>query len=189
MTTSPEKNEGSKPEKKKKGEAVPGKKIKVSSKLSIVQDVIALMNDADITELSFEQGDVKVHLRRGPGIPFGATMAPSVVPIAPVISTSAPAAGSPASAAAAGAPSAAADNGATLNSPMVGTFYRAASPDSKPFIEEGDKIAVGQVYCIIEAMKLMNEVKSEVAGKVVKILVQNGQAVEFNQPLIVVDPS
>ncbi len=77
----------------------------------------------------------------------------------------------------------------TLNSPMVGTFYRASSPDSKPFIEEGDKIAVGQVYCIIEAMKLMNEVKSEVAGKVVKILVQNGQAVEFNQPLIVVDPS
>ena len=72
---------------------------------------------------------------------------------------------------------------------MVGTFYRASAPDVKPFIEEGDKIAVGQVYCIIEAMKLMNEVKSEIAGKVVKILVQNGQAVEFNQPLIVVDPS
>jgi acetyl-CoA carboxylase biotin carboxyl carrier protein len=72
---------------------------------------------------------------------------------------------------------------------MVGTFYRSPSPDAKVFIEEGDKIAVGQVYCIVEAMKLMNEVKSEVAGKVVKILVQNGQAVEFNQPLIVVDPS
>ena len=82
-----------------------------------------------------------------------------------------------------------ADKGSTQNSPMVGTFYRASSPDSKVFIEEGDKVEVGQVYCIIEAMKLMNEVKAEVAGKVTKILVQNGQAVEFNQPLIVIDPS
>jgi acetyl-CoA carboxylase biotin carboxyl carrier protein len=188
MSTSPEKNEGSKPEKKKKGEASPSKKIKVSSKLSIVQDVIALMNDADITELSFEQGDVKVHLRRGPGMPFAGMMAPNMVAAAPVIAASAaPSASSAAATPAASAP--AADNGATLNSPMVGTFYRAASPEAKPFIEEGDKIAVGQIYCIIEALKLMNEVKSEVAGKVVKILIQNGQAVEFNQPLIVVDPS
>jgi acetyl-CoA carboxylase biotin carboxyl carrier protein len=81
------------------------------------------------------------------------------------------------------------DKTVTFASPMVGTFYRASSPDSKPFVEEGDKVAVGQVYCIIEAMKLMNEVKAEVAGKVVKILVQNGQAVEFNQPLLIVDPS
>jgi acetyl-CoA carboxylase biotin carboxyl carrier protein len=77
----------------------------------------------------------------------------------------------------------------TLNSPMVGTFYRSSSPEDKPFVEEGGQIAVGQVYCIIEAMKLMNEVKSEVAGKVVKILIQNGQAVEFNQPLIIVEPN
>jgi acetyl-CoA carboxylase biotin carboxyl carrier protein len=187
MSTSPEKNEGSKPEKKKRGEASPSKKIKVSSKLSIVQDVIALMNDADISELSFEQGDVKVHLRRGPGMPFAGAMAPTVAAAAPVIAASA--APSTASTPAASASAAAADNGATMNSPMVGTFYRASSPEAKPFIEEGDKIAVGQIYCIIEAMKLMNEVKSEVAGKVVKILVQNGQAVEFNQPLIVVDPS
>ncbi len=189
MSTSPEKNEGSKPEKKKKIETAPTRKIKVSSKLSIVQDVIALMNDADITELSFEQGDVKVHLRRGPGMPFATAMAPTVVSTVPVITAPvAPVAGAPA-AAGTGVSAAAPENGATLNSPMVGTFYRASSPDAKPFIEEGDKIAVGQVYCIIEAMKLMNEVKSEVAGKVVKILVQNGQAVEFNQPLIVVDPS
>ncbi|HTC22004.1 MAG TPA: acetyl-CoA carboxylase biotin carboxyl carrier protein [bacterium] len=186
MSTSPEKNEGSKPEKKKKSENVPSKKIKVSSKLSIVQDVIALMTDADISELSFEQGDIKVHLRRGPGMPFATGMAPTVAAV-PIVATSA--ASSPAVAPSAGAPTVAAENGATLNSPMVGTFYRASSPDAKPFIEEGEKIAVGQVYCIIEAMKLMNEVKSEVAGKVVKILVQNGQAVEFNQPLIVVDPS
>jgi len=186
MSTNPEKNEGSKPEKKKKSETVNMKRIKVSSKLNIVQDVIALMADADINELSFEQGDIKVHLRRGPGMPFAGAMAPAMVSMPMVASApaAAPVAGAPAA-----APAAKADNGATLNSPMVGTFYRSPSPDAKPFIEEGDKIAVGQVYCIIEAMKLMNEVKSEVAGKVTKILVQNGQAVEFNQPLIVVDPS
>jgi acetyl-CoA carboxylase biotin carboxyl carrier protein len=189
MSTSPEKNEGSKPEKKKKSEAVPSKRIKVSPKLSIVQDVIALMNDGDINELSFEQGDIKIHLRRGPGMPFATGMVPASSAASVVATSAASAAGTPAATPSAGAPPIAADNGATLNSPMVGTFYRASSPDAKPFIEEGEKIAVGQVYCIIEAMKLMNEVKSEVAGKVVKILVQNGQAVEFNQPLIVVDPS
>jgi acetyl-CoA carboxylase biotin carboxyl carrier protein len=187
MSTSPEKNEGSKPEKKKKSENFSSKKIKVSPKLSIVQDVIALMNDGDINELSFEQGDIKVHLRRGPGMPFATAMAPTAVSSIPAAAASVSAAAGAPAVPPSGAP--AADNGATLNSPMVGTFYRASAPDAKPFIEEGEKIAVGQVYCIIEAMKLMNEVKSEVAGKVVKILVQNGQAVEFNQPLIVVDPS
>lgn len=189
MSTSPEKNEAPKPEKKKKTEDTSSKKLKVSPKLALVQDVILLMNDADISELSFEQAGVKIHLRRGPGMPFAAAVAP-VVSSMPVVSAPvAPVSAAPAAAPAAGAPAAKSDNSATLNSPMVGTFYRSPSPDAKPFVEEGDKIAVGQVYCIIEAMKLMNEVKSEVSGKVVKILVQNGQAVEFNQPLIVIDPS
>jgi acetyl-CoA carboxylase biotin carboxyl carrier protein len=183
MSTSPEKNEGSKPEKKKKSEAPGARKVRVNPKLAIVQDVIALMNEADISELSFEQAGVKIHLRKGPGLPF----APQAFVAAPSAASAPVAAGTPAAAPPAAA--APADNSATLNSPMVGTFYRSPSPDAKAFIEEGDKIAVGQVYCIIEAMKLMNEVKSEVAGKVVKILIQNGQAVEFNQPLIVVDPS
>lgn len=189
MSTSPEKNEAPKPEKKKKSENGEAKKLKVSPKLALVQDVILLMNDADISELSFEQGGVKIHLRRGPGVPFAAaaSLVASSVPVVATPVASGTAASAPA-APAAGAP-AKSDNTVTLNSPMVGTFYRASSPDAKPFVEEGDKIAVGQVYCIIEAMKLMNEVKAEVTGKVVKILVQNGQAVEFNQPLIVVDPS
>jgi len=191
MSTSPEKNEAPKPEKEKKkknGDAAPAKKLKVSPKLALVQDVILLMDDADISELAFEQGGVKIHLRRGPGMPFAAAPVVSSMPMAAV-----PAAGGPAAAAnaapAAGAPADKSDNTVTLNSPMVGTFYRAPSPDAKVFVEEGDKITVGQVYCIVEAMKLMNEVKSEVNGKVVKILVQNGQAVEFNQPLLVIDPS
>jgi acetyl-CoA carboxylase biotin carboxyl carrier protein len=179
-----EKNEGSKPSKKKEG-AMTSKKVKVNPKLAIVQDVIHLMDASDISEISFEQGGVKIHLRRGPGMPFQAGMvaAPAMM-AAPVMAASAAA---PSAAASGPAPSA--EKGNTQNSPMVGTFYRASSPESKPFIEEGDKVEVGQVYCIIEAMKLMNEVKAEVAGKVTKILVQNGQAVEFNQPLIVIDPS
>ncbi len=190
MTTTPEKNEGPKPEKekKKKNGDAPARKLKVSPKLALVQDVILLMNDADISELAFEQSGVKIHLRRGPGMPFATTVAPVVSSVPVVASPSSPAA-TPTAAPSAGAPASPAENTVTLNSPMVGTFYRAPSPDAKLFVEEGDKITVGQVYCIIEAMKLMNEVKSEINGKVAKILVQNGQAVEFNQPLIVVDPS
>lgn len=161
------------------------KKVKVNPKLAIVQDVIHLMDASDINEISFEQGGVKIHLRRGPGMPFQTMAAPTMM-AAPVMAASVAA---PATAGASAAPAPSAEKGNTQNSPMVGTFYRASSPESKPFIEEGDKVEVGQVYCIIEAMKLMNEVKAEVAGKVTKILVQNGQAVEFNQPLIVIDPS
>jgi len=157
------------------------KKVKVRSKLTIVQEVIQLMDASDLNEISFEQGELKIHLRRGPGAPFE-----TVTSVPPAVSASAQ--GSPAAASAAPAVPEA-EKGTTQNSPMVGTFYRSASPEAKPFIEEGDKVEVGQVYCIIEAMKLMNEVKAEAAGKVTKILAQNGQAVEFNQPLIVIDPS
>ncbi len=183
MSTNPEKLEGSRPEKKKKGQTASPKKVKVSPKLAIVQEVIALMDESQINELLFEQAGTKIHLRKGPGMPFDAA-APVVISTSAAPMSAAPAASS--------APSPAPtsnDKTVTFASPMVGTFYRSPSPDAKPFMEEGDKIVVGQVYCIIEAMKLMNEVKAEVAGKVVKILVQNGQAVEFNQPLLIVDPS
>ena len=76
----------------------------------------------------------------------------------------------------------------TVKSPMVGTCYRAPAPDAPPFVEVGQDVEVGQVLCIIEAMKLMNEIKSEVAGRIVDVLVQNGEAVEFGQPLFAVDP-
>ena len=184
MSNAAEKNEGAKPEKKKKTEVPSVKKVKVSAKLALVQDVIALMDASDLSEVHFEQGGMKVHLRRGPA----ATYAP-MMPSMPMVAAPAMAPAAGATPAAAAAPAPKVESGNTMNSPMVGTFYRASSPDAKPFIEVGDKIAVGQTYCIIEAMKLMNEVKSEVAGKVTKILVQNGQAVEFNQPLIVVEPS
>ncbi len=76
---------------------------------------------------------------------------------------------------------------AEVRTPMVGTFYSAPTPDADPFVEEGDTVSEGDVVCIIEAMKLMNEIKSEISGKVVKVLVENGQAVEFNQPLFLVE--
>jgi acetyl-CoA carboxylase biotin carboxyl carrier protein len=174
-------------DKKKKNTVLP--KVKVSPKLALVQDALKLMEESRVSELKFEQGDTKIHLRKGSGAPFE-SYAPA--PSAMSVSMPAPSAASaPASSAApAGAPlPVAADTTHTITAPMVGTFYRSPSPDAKVFIEEGAKIEVGQVYCIIEAMKLMNEVKSEVKGKVVKILVANGQAVEFGQPLLVIDPS
>jgi acetyl-CoA carboxylase biotin carboxyl carrier protein len=178
--TNPEKIE------KKKKSPTPSVKVKVSPKLSLVQDALALMEASQVSELRFEQGDTKIHLRKGPGLSFDAT--PAMTASAASTVTSAAPSSAP-SAAAASAVVPAADKTVTINAPMVGTFYRAASPEAKAFVEEGAKIEVGQVYCIIEAMKLMNEVKAEVKGKIVKILVANGQAVEFGQPLLVVDPS
>ncbi|MGH7738948.1 MAG: acetyl-CoA carboxylase biotin carboxyl carrier protein [bacterium] len=178
--TNPEKNE-----KKKKAPATP--KIKVSAKLSLVQDALALMEASQVNEFRFEQGDTKIHLRKGPAVGFAPTasmMAPTTFAASAEMS-SAPAAAAPAPATVAPA----SEKTLTITAPMVGTFYRSPSPEAKAFAEEGSKIEVGQVYCIIEAMKLMNEVKSEVKGKVVKILVANGQAVEFGQPLLIIDPS
>ena len=92
----------------------------------------------------------------------------------------------PEAAAAAPAP---AGNLLEIKAPMVGTFYRASSPDADAYVHEGDRITPGKVLCIIEAMKLMNEIEAETTGKIVKILVENGKAVEYNQPLFLVDPA
>ena len=153
--------------------------------------IVELINaSARFTEFHLKCGEIEVDIQRaiqGTAVPLAPITRESVaVPIpGPVTPVPAPLPVVPVPA----VPGVYPNSSVHITSPMVGTFYRASSPDAKPFVEEGDKIAVGQVYCIIEAMKLMNEVKSEVAGKVKKILVQNGQAVEFNQPLIVVDPS
>ena len=85
------------------------------------------------------------------------------------------------------APATEAPKAKTINSPMVGTFYRSASPGAKAFVDVGTEVAVGQAVCIIEAMKIMNEIDADIAGRIVKILCENGQAVEFGQPLFIVE--
>ncbi|OGK96675.1 MAG: acetyl-CoA carboxylase, biotin carboxyl carrier protein, partial [Candidatus Rokubacteria bacterium RIFCSPHIGHO2_02_FULL_69_13] len=80
-------------------------------------------------------------------------------------------------------------SGVTIEAPMVGTFYRAPSPNAEPYVHEGDVVKEGQILCIIEAMKLMNEIESKVAGRVVRILVENGHGVEYGQPLFLIEPS
>jgi acetyl-CoA carboxylase biotin carboxyl carrier protein len=135
-----------------------------------------LLRDYGLTEVEVEREGVRVRLRREPG----ALAAPSAGSVA-----SAPAAASPAVSAASAASEA---HLLTIEAPMVGTFYRAPSPDAQPFVRDGDRVKKGQVVCIIEAMKLMNEIESKVAGRVVKVLVENTQPVEYGQPLFLLEP-
>ena len=106
-----------------------------------------------------------------------------------IASRGAPPPAAPASVATAAPPAKPADHHAAITSPMVGTFYRAPAPDADPYVEVGDMVELGQTVCIVEAMKLMNEIESEVKGRVTKILVENAQPVEFGQPLFLVEPT
>jgi acetyl-CoA carboxylase biotin carboxyl carrier protein len=141
--------------------------------LKEIKEMIALMNENNLNELEMERGDLKIRIKRGP------TGAPEqvVVQTVPAQSTI-PETGKAAPPKAAGTP---------IKAPMVGTFYRTPSPDAPPFVEPGQMVEVGQVVCIIEAMKLMNEIKSEVKGKVLEVLAENGNPVEFGQPLFLIE--
>jgi acetyl-CoA carboxylase biotin carboxyl carrier protein len=148
----------------------------------LLAELIELMNQNDLTELEVEEKGTRIRLRKGEGKPEG--------PV--IISAPAPPAEAPAERPAAAAPEggqAPADRLITVRSPMVGTFYRASSPDSDPFIETGDVVTEESVVCIIEAMKVMNEIKAECQGTIKEILVANGEPVEYGQPLYLVEPS
>ena len=145
--------------------------------LKEIKEVIQLMNENGLSEIEIEKDGLKVRLRKGVG---GAIE--SYVVSAP----QAPAAHAPVSSAVpVQTPPAAGRN--AIKSPMVGTFYASPAPDAAAFIQTGSTVEVGQVICIIEAMKLMNEIKAEVRGKVTEILVHNGDPVEFGQPLFVIE--
>jgi len=147
------------------GEGAP---VELARKLGV------LLTELGLSEIDVTVGDVRVRLHRGG--------APSAAPVfAP-----APAAASVERPAVASAESAA---GVTIEAPMVGTFYRASSPTADPYVSEGDVVKEGQILCIIEAMKLMNEIESKVAGRVVRIFVENAHPVEFGQPLFLIDPA
>jgi acetyl-CoA carboxylase biotin carboxyl carrier protein len=157
-----------------------------------LKELIDLIIDKGITEFELERGDVKVRIKRGgetAGAPLEAryyavpSAAPpaaelGVVPVAPAAAAPvAPKASEPA------------ENLHIVRSPIVGTFYESPSPGSPPFVKPGDMVSLGQVLCIVEAMKLMNEIESDVAGEVVKKLVANGQPIEYGQELFSIRPS
>jgi acetyl-CoA carboxylase biotin carboxyl carrier protein len=158
-----------------------------------LKELIDFLIEKDISEFELERGDVKVRIKRGGET--AATVITHAVPMAhmpmaapPAASNqSAPASSAPASPFAA-PPAAAEEELHTVKSPIVGTFYEAPGPGALPFVKPGDQVAAGQVLCIIEAMKLMNEIEADASGEVVKVLVNNGQPVEYGQPLFAIRP-
>ena len=154
-----------------------------------VQELIRFVSKSGVNEVSIEEKDFKITIKTNQTPTF--INAPAPAPIAaPVVATPAPAPVSAAQAAPA-APVAADDSSKyiTIKSPMIGTFYRSASPDKPFFVNVGDEIKEGQVICIIEAMKLFNEIESEISGRIVKILAENSSPVEYDHPLFLVEPA
>ncbi len=151
-----------------------------------LKTLIDLVSESNISELEITEAEGKVRIvKAGAAAALAPVYAPAPVPVHAVGAPPAMAAGG---AAAPAAPEpAAAPAGKVIKSPMVGTFYRAAAPGAKPFAELGDTIKSGQPVCIIEAMKIMNEIEADCDGKVLQILCENGQAVEFGQPLFIVE--
>jgi acetyl-CoA carboxylase biotin carboxyl carrier protein len=152
-----------------------------------LRELITLLGDSDIQELKLEGDDFRLELRRN----LPAAQAPVVMQAAPALAAPMAAAPVPLPATPSVAPPAAAAARGDLveiTAPMVATFYRAPSPGDPPFVELGGRISVGQTVCILEAMKLMNELEAEVSGEVVEILVENGTPVEFGQVLMRVKP-
>lgn len=151
-----------------------------------IQELIKMINKSNIGEVTIEQKDFKVTIKQKEDqITQVVSAAPISYAPAPV-AQAAPAASAPA---AAGKPAEVASNLITIKSPMIGTFYRKAGPDKPTFVEPGTEVAPGKVVCIIEAMKLFNEIESEVSGKIVKILVDDATPVEYDQPLFLVEPA
>ena len=140
-----------------------------------VKKLIELLEESDIAEIEIHEGEESVRISRGGStIPAPAFAAPAASAVLPATT----------------APEKSIEpeiSGHQIKSPMVGTFYRSPSPGSKSFIEEGQRVNVGDTLCIIEAMKILNQIESDKAGTLVKVLVENGQPVEYNQPLFIIE--
>lgn len=136
-----------------------------------IQDLVEILTAQNLNEIEVQRGDVRIRIRResSVSVPAPASAGSGQVPDA--------VSGSPER-----------ESLMTVISPVVGTFYRSSSPDAEPYVEEGDLVSRGQVLCLVEAMKLMNEIESEVDGRVVKVLVENEAGVEYGQPLFVIEP-
>ncbi len=161
-------------------------------KLTEIQDLIKFVSKSGVNEVELETKEIKIVIKTGKqaapimyqAAPAQITTAPAQVMAAPIANTTAAETSTPVTTAA--------SNEAkyvTVKSPMIGTFYRSAGPDKPAFVNVGDDIEIGKAVCIIEAMKLFNEIESEVKGKIVKVLVNEATPVEYDQPLFLVDPS
>lgn len=159
-------------------------------KTSEIRDLIDFISKSGLNEVNIETNELKLNVKREPdqkvfkSTPVIAPMAAApAIAAAPVAAPSAPAAkAAPAAEAASGKKT------SDIKSPMIGTFYRSGNPDTPPFVSVGDKVTKGQTVCIIEAMKLFNEIESEVSGTIVKVMVENASPVEYDQVLFVVEP-
>ncbi|MCL6259691.1 acetyl-CoA carboxylase biotin carboxyl carrier protein [Aquiflexum sp. TKW24L] len=151
-----------------------------------IQDLIDFISNSGLAEVKIETEEFKLSIKKyaeAPAVKYEAAPAAPIVsaPIAPVAIAAAPAPAAPAKEET--------SRLVEIKSPMIGTFYRTSNPDSDPFVSVGDTVTAGQTVCIIEAMKLFNEIESEVSGKIVKVLVDNATPVEYDQPLFLVDPA
>ena len=150
--------------------------------ISEINELLKAFNKSNVNELKIENGDFKITIKQG----TGGTTTTQIVQSAPI--AAAPAVTAPTPVAAKETPAPAADNYITIKSPMIGTFYRSSGPGKPLFVNVGDEIAPGKVICIVEAMKLFNEIECEVKGKIVKVLVDDATPVEYDQPLFLVEP-
>ncbi len=146
-----------------------------------IKNLVALMVENDLSRIEIAEGDTKILIKRGGKTVVQTVAAPSPPPP--------PAAAAPAAAPAPAPAPAAASNELLIRSPMVGTFYAAPDPESPPYVKVGDVVQPDTVVCLVEAMKVFNEIKAEVAGRITKVLVNNAEAVEYDQPLFAVAPA
>jgi acetyl-CoA carboxylase biotin carboxyl carrier protein len=173
---SPDSNPPRSPFREERG-AEPGDDSVHAPHAQAIQGFIDLLKQHNLSELEFEREGFRIRLRRElalapPAAPADAVPTPHAAPAGLAASVAEDTTGL-----------------ATITSPIVGTFYRSPSPDADPYVEEGDVVKKGQVLCIVEAMKLMNEIESELDGRVVKILAESTKPVEYGQPLFLIDPS
>lgn len=159
--------------------AAGGTSAEPENRAKLIQELADLLRKNNLAELEFERGGVRVRLRQ--------EFAPRAG--VPLITEAPASASQSATTASASVPSHDTTGLVTITSPIVGTFYRSPSPDADPYVEEGDTVKKGQVLCIVEAMKLMNEIESEVDGRIVKILVEGAKPVEYGQPLFLIEPT
>ena len=173
--------------KKTKASPAPKKVQKASGDLSRIEEILDLMKRHEVGELEWERGGERIMLRKmGASAPLAYAAAPAQLMAGPVAAAPGPASATGSNGKSA-APAAEPSNRKTVTSPFVGTFYRAPSPTAESYVREGQMVKRGDVLCIVEAMKLMNEIETDFPGKVVSVLVENGQPVEFVEPLFMIE--